>query len=437
MTTRQKFILALLPALMLSAAPITAHPADENPELTLPENIRHYRQQRFGVFFHWGVSSVLCAGENVWKDRDIAAPDYERLAGFFNPARFQPDDYVNIAKTAGANYMVFSAKGPDGLALWKSRASDWNISRTPLGKDVVKEVVEAARRKEMKLYLSYSLTDWHLAWQAGSDDLSTTPAQALAKAQMDELMGDFGKIDGLRFEGWNGRGDGATLMAPIYHVVHDLQPSTLIGSNHGQDPWPEESYQVKTMADAWKQQFAEGEPLQYHKTPVELEGTVNQTRGYNITDTTYKTGRELVHNLVRAAGMDANYLVSVGIMPDGQVAPEAIKPLYEVGKWLARNSQSIMDTRGGPLAPQPWGVTTHRGRKIYVHVLDPEARAIEANVPDLRTARYLKDERDVEFDRVSSSTVRLKLRPENWDELERTVVLETKEYQELPAPLLR
>jgi alpha-L-fucosidase len=104
--------------------------------------------------------------------------------------------------------------------------------------------------------------------------------------------------------------------------------------------------------------------------PLETCETMNNSWGFNLLDTRHKSARELLQLLVRAAGYDANLLLNVGPMPDGRIQPEFVSRLRELGGWLARNGESIYGTRGGPVTPRPWGVTTRKGETVFVHVLD-------------------------------------------------------------------
>jgi alpha-L-fucosidase len=97
---------------------------------------------------------------------------------------------------------------------------------------------------------------------------------------------------------------------------------------------------------------------------------MNDSWGFNLTDHHYKSTRELIHYLVRAAGVGANLLLNIGPRPDGTIPPEAQTRLQEVGRWLASNGGAIYGTRAGPIPPRSWGVTTARGDTVYVHVLD-------------------------------------------------------------------
>jgi alpha-L-fucosidase len=97
---------------------------------------------------------------------------------------------------------------------------------------------------------------------------------------------------------------------------------------------------------------------------------MNGAWGFNITDRRYKSTKDLVRYLVRAAGANANFLLNVGPMANGQIQPEFVTRLREVGEWTKAHGESIYGTRGGPIAPRPWGVTTRKGNRVFVHVLD-------------------------------------------------------------------
>jgi len=97
---------------------------------------------------------------------------------------------------------------------------------------------------------------------------------------------------------------------------------------------------------------------------------MNGAWGFNLSDQRFKSARQLIHYLVRAAGHDANFLLNVGPMPNGKIQPELVERLKEIGQWMSTHGESIYGTRGGPVTPRPWGVTTQKGDTVYVHVLD-------------------------------------------------------------------
>src|SRR5439155_20689292 len=104
--------------------------------------------------------------------------------------------------------------------------------------------------------------------------------------------------------------------------------------------------------------------------PLETSLTMNDSWGFNLTDQHYKSTGELIHYLVRAAGVGANLLLNIGPRPDGTIPPEAEERLREIGQWLVTNGGAIYGTHAGPIAPRSWGVTTQRGDTVFVHVLE-------------------------------------------------------------------
>jgi alpha-L-fucosidase len=126
---------------------------------------------------------------------------------------------------------------------------------------------------------------------------------------------------------------------------------------------------------------------------------MNGSWGFNLTDRRYKSTRDLIRYLVRAAGSNANFLLNVGPMPNGRIQPEFTTRLQEIGAWMAKNGEAIYGTRGGPIGPRPWGVTTRKGNRVYVHVLDAPDSALL--LPPLgarvRSARILTAGRATEF----------------------------------------
>ena len=150
------------------------------------------------------------------------------------------------------------------------------------------------------------------------------------------------------------------------------------------------------------------------RLPLETAETINRSWGFNITDRSYKSVAALVRYLVRAAGSNANFLLNVGPMPNGEIQPEFAERLREIGVWLDDYGESIYGTRGGPIDPAPWGVTTRRGNTVYVHVLDWNAPVLA--LPELpgpvRSARVLRTGREASFDVVDGAIVlRLPDRP--------------------------
>jgi alpha-L-fucosidase len=369
-----------------------------------------FQDARFGMFIHWGVYSVLGDGEWVMNNRKIPIADYEKLPALFNPMEFNAAEWVALAKAAGMKYITITSKHHDGFAMFDSTVSDYDIvDRTPYKKDVLKALAEECRKQGVKLFFYYSQLDWHhpdyfprgrTGQDAGRPDRGTFPKYLeYMNAQLRELLTNYGEIGGIWFDGWWDRPDADWQLDRTYSLIHQLQPQALIGSNHHRRPNPGEDFQM------FEKDLPGGRTAEFNKDseignlPLETCETMNGAWGFNITDRRYKSTRDLVRYLVRAAGSNANFLLNVGPMPNGRIQPEFVTRLHEMGSWLAKNGESIYGTQGGPVAPHLWGVTTQKENHVYVHILDGEDPALL--IPPLsgkvRGARLLATGAPVEF----------------------------------------
>jgi alpha-L-fucosidase len=393
-----------------------------------------FRDAKFGIFIHWGVYSVLQDDAWVMNTRRLHVPEYETLASQFNPTRFDAADWVGLAKAAGARYVTFTTKHHDGFAMWDSRAGDWNVfARTPLHRDVLRELADECRRQGIRLFVYYSQLDWHHPdfyprggtgrWTARPDSGDFGRYLDFLDAQVRELFTGFGLLAGVWFDGqWDRGGDWR--LGRTYRMIHDLQPAALIGSNHngwfnpGEDLALFERMLPGTQNARLDSALALGLPL-------EMSETINGSWGFRLWDRDYKSADRLIRELVEAAGQDANLLLNVGPMPTGEIQPQFVERLRAVGAWLERNGESVYGTRGGPIAPRPWGVTTQRGDRVYVHVLDwKDATLALPSLPRrVRAASRFAGGARVPFTQGATGVV-LTLPPRAAGEVDQVVVLE-------------
>jgi alpha-L-fucosidase len=369
--------------ILVSAGPLAGRRAGTQAGPS-PENLAArawFQDAKLGLFVHWGVYSVLGDGEWVMNNRPITAADYEKLPALFNPVAFDAAEWVSLAKAAGMRYITITSKHHDGFAMYDSAVSDWDIvGRTPYGKDVLAQLAAECRRQGLKLFFYYSQLDWHHPDYFPRGRTGRTAGRPESgdwdryidymNAQLTELLTGYGDLGGIWFDGWWDRPDAPWRLDETYALIHRLQPAALIGSNHHRAPMPGEDFQMFEKDLPGQNTAGFNADSQIGTLPLETTDTINTSWGFNLTDAAYKSTRELVHYLVRAAGHDSNFLLNVGPMPDGRIQPEFQTRLREIGRWLDLNGESIYGTRGGPIAPRGWGATTRKGSTVYVHVLD-------------------------------------------------------------------
>jgi alpha-L-fucosidase len=367
--------------------------------------------------------------------RGITVPEYETLAPQFDPVKFDPAEWVALVKAAGMRYITITSKHHDGFAMFDSKVSDWDIvDRTPYGRDVLAMLAEECRKQGIKLFFYHSQLDWHhtdyfprggTGQRAGRPDGGDWDRYLdYMDAQLAELLTNYGPIGGIWFDGMWDKPDADWRLGQTYAMIHRLQPATLIGSNHHRAPYPGEDFQMfeKDLPGANTAGF---NTTEVGALPLETCETMNGSWGYNLTDRSFKSLDDLVRYLVNAAGRNANFLLNVGPMPTGEIQPEFQERLRAMGAWLARNGDAIYGTRGGPIPPRPWGVTTQKGNRVFVHVLDWQDTQL--SLPPLpapiRGATLLSDGSRVPF-RTAREGVTLTLPERGADTIDLIVVLE-------------
>ena len=189
--------------------------------------------------------------------------------------------------------------------------------------------------------------------------------------QLRELLTGYGEIGGIWFDGiWDKKGADWRL-GKTYKLIHDLQPACLVGNNHHLAPLREDFQMFEKDLPGHNTTGFSGEQ-EVGELPFETCETMNNSWGFNLQDKNYKSTKNLIKYLVRAAGYNSNFLLNVGPMPDGKIQPEFLNTLKEIGKWTEKYGETIYGTRGGPISPRSWGVTTQKGNKVFVHILNAE-----------------------------------------------------------------
>lgn len=359
-----------------------------------PENMaarKQFQDMKFGMFIHWGASSVLGSGEWVMNNRNIRVDEYTNLIRVFNPVDFDAKQWVATAKNAGMQYITFITRHHDGFSNWDTKQSDWKITRTPYAKDALRQLADECHKQGIKLFCYYSLLDWYRSdyqYETGKTGKGTGRTQksnwssyiSFMKAQLTELLTNYGEISGIWFDGhWDqlDNDHDKSLQSKvdwhyneIYQLIHQLQPQCLISNNHHLAPRPGEDFQAFEKDLPGENTTGFG-GASISKLPLETCETMNDAWGYNMTDRKFKSVPTLIRYLVNAAGRNANFLLNVGPKPNGVIQKEFTDTLAAVGEWMKRNGSAIYGTRGGLVPEQEWGVVTGKEKTMYVHILRP------------------------------------------------------------------
>jgi alpha-L-fucosidase len=388
----------------------------------------NFQDNKFGMFIHWGPFSIPGDGEWVMNNRNITVKNYTRLEKFFNPIDFNAAEWVSMAKNAGMKYITLITRHHDGFSMWNTKYSDFNIMNTPYKKDIVKMMADECHKQGIKLFLYYSLLDWRrddYSYWTGNTGYSTGRTVhgnwedyiQFMKNQLTELLTNYGQIAGIWFDGYwdqldNKNHDNPTPrvdwhLRELYDVIHQLQPQCLVGNNHHITPLPGEDFQMfeKDLPGANTTGFG---GAAVSSLPAETCETMNNSWGFNITDGSYKSSKQLIHYIVNAAGRNANFLLNIGPMPNGEVQPEFIDTLAIIGKWMQENGETIYGTHGNIISPQNWGLLTAKDKKLYVHILNKPQQQSYIFLPELKekiiSAFLLHGKKSIKFKQLPEGT---------------------------------
>jgi alpha-L-fucosidase len=431
---RRRFLASGLAAASLPFAPslLFAESAEE-------ERTAWFRSAKFGMFIHWGPYS-LASVEASWPIMrpdhwNITEAEYRALPARFNPAKWDPDHFIDLARVAGQQYMVFTTKHHDGFCMFDSSFTDYKITKTPYGKDIVKQLSDACARRSMPLGFYYSPPDLHhpgfrdtsrLAkenWHGQPERPEWSSYLDYMRLQLTELLTSYGEVKLIWFDGLDHQEkyDGQRTI----DLIRKLQPATLVNDRLGltADYVTPEQFIPKAIptkdvhmrgADASIQkEFRSGVPSAANFQLWETCMTINHTWAYNANDHDYKSSRDLIRGLVEVASRGGNFLLNVGPQPDGTIQNEFQERLAAIGTWVTINGDAIYGSTFGPVQGEQAFRTTSKGNKLFLHVFDwPSQPLTVAGIKSkVLSVRLLADNRPVAFQQTEAG-IRLELPPQ-------------------------
>src|SRR5215472_11140291 len=399
---RRQFIRTTFAASFLSLLPGPAFASSDESDRTA-----WYRDAKFGMFIHWGPYS-LASVEASWPimqptSGGISEADYRALPQRFNPTKFDPDAFIDLARSAGQEYMVFTTKHHDGFCMFDSSYTDYKITNTPYGKDIVKMLAEACDKRNMHLGFYYSPPDMHHpdfrdTSKLARDNWNGEPQRPewplyldYMQLQLTELLTKYGPVvliwfDGLHHqEKYNGE--------RFIKLIRSLQPATLVNDRIGvpgdyvtpeqfiPKAIPTKDVHFSAVDQNVQKELKPGIPRPEDFQLWETCMTINNTWAYNMHDHDYKSAQFLIRALVEVASRGGNFLLNVGPQPDGVIQSEFQERLRGIGDWLSMNGESIYGTSYGPLQGVNTIRTTAKRETVFAHVFEWAAPALE--VPGL------------------------------------------------------
>jgi len=337
------------------------------------QTVTDWQGRKFGMFIHFGLFSIPGGvwegrrvtngySEQIMSHAPIASEAYARLAGQFNPQKWDPEGIVRLAEDAGMKYIVITSKHHDGFNLFHTRLTDYNVvDATPYGRDILLELSRACARHGMGFGVYYSSIDWHDPRATPFTDDNNNlipPAHAdFNVGQLRELLSHYGPLAEVWFDMGCPTPDQSRRFAD---TVHELQPECLVSGrvfNHQGD--------FTVMGDNRIPDFIIEEPWQ---TPGSIYHQTWGYRSWQERGDLQEKIREHLQKLIQVASRGGNYLLNIGPRGDGSVVEFEAAVLRGLGRWLKVNGEAIYGTQPQPFRRLDFGYATHRPGKLYLLV---------------------------------------------------------------------
>jgi alpha-L-fucosidase len=263
------------------------------------------------------ISHSLAGASQAYIERYL-----DELPRTFDPAKFDPDEWARMAKVAGVQYVVFTTKHHNGFAMWDTDTTEFNVTNTPHGEDIVDEVVDAFRAHDIAVGFYFSPDDFWLLHQQGKE-ISRHRDEVLPrnnpelmehnKAQIRELFSEYGQIDTLFIDGDP---------TEIRELAWELQPEVVI--TRGAMETPEQELRDEPSNEPWESCMTMG--TQWNYKPANEE---------------YKSSMKLIETFVETRAKGGNLLLNVGPRPDGTIPREQEDRLRTLGLWNFVNREAV------------------------------------------------------------------------------------------------
>ncbi|MCD6200179.1 MAG: alpha-L-fucosidase [Bacteroidales bacterium] len=414
---------------------------EANPSLhTNQQALQRWQNMRFGMFIHWGPVSLR--GTEIGWSRGTKVPkhDYDSLYKEFNPVLFNAAEWVRIAKEAGMKYMVLVTKHHDGFCLWPSAYTDYDISATPYGKDIMQQLADECNKQGILFGTYYSILDWWNSLYPGNhgeppkDNTKTDMIRYTRYLyhQVDELVNRY-HTNILWFDGqWEKPWTHEAGMK-LYTHLRELKDNLLINNRVDKGGNGEKGKSGKYAGDFLtpEQKIGTFDLV----NPWESCITIARQWAWKPNDNV-KSTKEIIHTLARTAGGNGNLLLNVSPMLDGRIERRQQKRLKETGDWLKKYGESIYGTLGGPYMPGDHMTSTRKNNRIYLHLLESPGRQLVLPSPGkakVKEVRFLQGGA-LNYSRKKGDLV-IELPETLPDPLDNVIVLELNKPAEDIAPI--
>ena len=433
-------VVSILKVALCAALVAVGNPANAQVSITKEteaqkaERMEWWTEARMGMFIHWGLYSMGARHEWLMNIENMTDEEYRKYFENFDPDLYDPKEWARAAKEAGFKWVVITTKHHDGFSLWDTKHSDFKVTNTPYGKDLLRPFVDAFRAEGIRVGFYYSVIDWHhpdnrvdvLHPRFGDEEYvqanmgrDQSKYVKFVRNQVRELMTNYGEITELWLDysyppgAFGGQGSGRFSehdwayktaedwgSVELVKMVRRLQPNIVINDR----------LDLKDVPGGWD--FVTPEQYQPREWPtkngkrVPWEGvhTIGDSWGYYRGEPGWKSGRQLIKLVIDTVSKGGNLLINVGPTARGAFDDNARQRLDELGAWMKFNSRSIYGATQAPpefKAPDNTILTYNaKTNRLYIHVLEwPVLRAfyLDGYGGKVKYAQLLHDASELQF----------------------------------------
>lgn len=384
----KNLLLLLMISLLVSSNAYSQKKIWDETEAEKNERLSWWTHDRFGMFIHWGLYAQAARHEWVKKREVISDEEYQKYFEIFNPDLFDPAEWAKKAKNAGMKYAVITVKHHEGFCMFDSEFTDYKVTNTAYGKDIIAEWVDAFRKEGLGIGFYYSLIDWHhpeftidkvhpqypndekkMAEMNKSRDMSVY--RQYLKDQVREILTNYGKIDILWLDfSYDEKGHEEWGSVELIKMVRKIQPEIILNDRADlRDHWGGWDFTTP-------EQYLPNKWVEYNgeKVPWETCQTFSGSWGYYRDEHTWKDKKQLLVLLIGSVSRGGNLLLNVGPTARGTFDSRANDALAQLGDWMNFNSRSIYGCTQGPEQYQTPDNTlltyNPENNRLYIHLLD-------------------------------------------------------------------
>ena len=335
--------IALLTTLLFSSLFAADAPVDMQQRTTELQNLK------WGMFICWSFST-FSGKEWTGGVKDVS---------YFKATGCDTDQWARTAKEAGMGYILFLTKQHDGFCMWDTKTTDRKITKAPLGRDVLAEVKKSCDKYGIKLALYFSEGDW--SWPGAKDGIAggTGSGVDIMRAQLKELLTQYGPIEYFWMDCAAGHPDGDTHQK-LNEYVKSIQPGCFIGANgskagDGSDLMAGEMGRPKLAPGFLVSEFT------YPILPTNHDGGAMWFYSLPKHDGLCRSAKSLYLDYLESVKIGTIFSLDVGPNYEGKLRDIDVKTLRQVGDWIRDPSQApkprlpALSTGKPTTASSTWG----------------------------------------------------------------------------------